>query len=190
MNASRDHVTRHRLSTDEYRRMAEHGILAPDARVELIEGEIVDMPPIGSSHNGVVNHLNRLFTDAVGATAIVQVQGSVELPRHSQPQPDIALLRPRADFYKRTLPQPEDVILLVEVADSTLVYDRDVKAPLYAGFRIPEYWLVDAGGERVTVFRAPADGGWTVREELVELRGVAPALLPDAPLDLAALFRA
>ena len=189
MNASRDRFVRHRLSTDDYRRMAEHGILRPDARVELIEGEIVDMPPIGSSHNGLVNHLNRLFTDAVGAAAVVQVQGSVELPRHSQPQPDVALLGPRADFYRRTLPQPEDVLLLVEVADSTLAYDRDVKAPLYARFRIPEYWLVDAGAERVTVFREPVDGAWTASEELAGLRAVAPTLLPAAPIDLGALFR-
>ena len=189
MNASRDHFQRHRLSTDEYRRMAEHGIIAPDARVELIDGEIIDMPPIGSSHNGIVNQLNRLFTEAIGAAAVVQVQGSIELPRHSQPQPDVALLRPRADFYKRTLPQPEDVLLLVEVADSTLVYDRDVKAPLYARYRIPEYWLIDVAGERVTAFAVPGDAGYDIRETLVDPRAVAPAALPGAALDLGALFR-
>ena len=189
MNASADLFRRHRHTVDEYGRMFEHGIIAPDARVELIEGAIVDMPPIGSSHNGLVNHLNRLFTDAVGAAAVVQVQGSVELPRHSQPQPDVALLRPRADFYKRTLPQPEDVLLVVEVADTTLAYDRDVKAPLYARFRIPEYWLVDAGADRVTLFREPVDGSWTEREEPTGLRDVAPTRLPAVSIDLGALFR-
>ena len=189
MSAPRDHFQRHRLSTDEYRRMAEHGIIAPDARVELIDGQIVDMPPIGSWHNGIVNHLIRLFALAIGDEAIVQARGSVELPRHSQPRPDIALLRPRADFYKRTLPQPEDVLLLVEVADSTLVHDRDVKASLYARYRIPEYWLIDVAGERVTAFADPGDAGYDTRETLADPRAVAPAALPGAALDLGALFR-
>ena len=168
--------------------MAEQGFFGPEERVELIDGEVIDMPPIGSEHGGIVNHLTRLCVLAVGDAAVVHVQNSMVLGDASQPQPDIALLRPREDFYKRANPVPEDVLLAVEVADSSLAYDRNVKAPLYARHGIPELWLVDVRGRSVTALSEPGPDGYARRRMLDELHGVAPMRLPEARLDLSTLF--
>jgi Uma2 family endonuclease len=133
----------HRLSVGDYYRMAEAGILAPDARVELIEGEVLDMAPIGTRRNGCVNFLSNTLVAALHERAIVQTQGPIRLDEYSEPQPDLALLRPRPDFYGSAHPTPADVLLVSEVADTTLAFDRDVKVPIYARFGIPEVWLVD-----------------------------------------------
>ena len=188
MNASTALFERYTHTVAEYRRMAELGLIDPDARTELIEGEIVRMPPIGSAHAGIVGQLTTLFGRAVGDDAVVWVQNPVELSDRSQPQPDVALLRPRTDFYKRSRPVPDDVLLLVEVADSTLAYDRDVKVPLYARRGIVETWLVDVAGRRITAFGDPGTEGYRRRDELADLRAAAPAMLPNARLDLSALF--
>jgi Uma2 family endonuclease len=121
---------RHRLSASEFERMAQAGILAEDERVELIDGDLIDMTPVGSRNAGAVSRLTRAFSVAVGGDAMVSVQNPIRLDRHSQPQPDLALLRPRADFYADAHPQPADVLLIVEVAEASLDYDRDVKVPL------------------------------------------------------------
>jgi Uma2 family endonuclease len=134
---------KHRLTRDEYYRMAETGILAPDARVELVEGEIIDMAPIGSPHAARVSRLAKIFTLALAERAIVNVQNPLVLNEYSEPEPDITVLRYREDFYAGGHPRPEDVLLVIEVADTSLQYDRDVKLPLYAAHGIPEYWLVD-----------------------------------------------
>ena len=188
MNASADLFRRHRHTVDEYGRMFEHGIIAPDARVELIEGEIVDMPPIGSTHGGIVNQLTRLLVMGVGDAAVVHVQNTMVLGDRSQPQPDVALLRPRDDFYKRANPVPEDVLLAIEVADSSLAYDREIKVPLYARHGVTETWLIDVQGRRIVACRDPGPDGYGSREELAGLGAVAPALLPQAVLDLSDLF--
>lgn len=130
----------------------------PDARVELIEGEIIDMAPIGSRHGSVVDRLARLLHYAVGKQAIVRTQGSVRLNRYSEPQPDIALLRYRADFYADSLPSADDIALVVEVAESTLNYDKDVKAALYAKAGISEYWLIDIEQGQILVHQRPCNG--------------------------------
>lgn len=138
--------------------MGETGILAPDARVELIDGEIFDMAPIGSSHAGTVARLCRLLGMAVGNAAIVWPQNPVILGSDSAPQPDIALLRPRQDFYTASHPRPDDVLLLIEVSDTTLQVDRTVKVRLYATAGIVEYWIVDLEHCTVEVYREPRDG--------------------------------
>src|SRR5687768_5215120 len=136
-------VTKHRLTVDDYYRMAEVGVLAPDARVELIDGEIVDMPPIGSPHSGTSTWLHRQFIADAGSKAIVASQSTtLILGRYSAPQPDLMLLRPRADCYRRSNPTSEDVLLVVEVSESTLPYDRKIKAPLYSRHGIHEMWIV------------------------------------------------
>ena len=188
MNASKDAFERHRWTVDEYRRMGETGTLAPDARVELIDGEIIDMAPIGPLHSGTVNQLNRLLGEAVGATAVVGVQNPVELSNRSEPEPDLTLLRPRADFYKRALPRASDVLLAIEVADSTLAFDRDDKRSLYARHGVPEYWLVDVNGGRVLTFRDPSGDGYRDESTLVDLRAVPIASLDGVRVDLSALF--
>src|SRR5882672_5431271 len=129
-----DIFRRHRLTVAEYYRMAETGILAPEARVELIEGEVIDMPPIGSFHAGTVKYVGNKVREAVGDRVIVSIQDPVFLDLHSEPQPDIALLRPRPDFYRSSHPTPADVFLIIEVADTSLAYDTQIKLPLYARY--------------------------------------------------------
>jgi Uma2 family endonuclease len=158
MSAEPIQFARHKLTVLDYHRMADVGILAPDARVELIEGEIIDMAPIGSRHCSVVDKLSRLLDRAVGEQAIVRTQGAVRLNRYTEPQPDIALLKYRDDFYAAAHPAPEDILLAVEVADSTLPYDHQVKAPLYARAGIAEYWLFDLEHQEV-IFHSAPDGG-------------------------------
>jgi Uma2 family endonuclease len=178
-------LARRLFTVAEYHKMAEAGILSEDDRVELLEGEIVAMSPIGSRHAGLVNRLNRLFSQRAGDQVVVSVQNPVRLGGYSEPQPDLALLRPRADFYTSSHPGPEDVLLAVEVAETSAAVDREVKVPLYARFGVPEVWLVDLAGDQVEVFREPSAEGY--REVRVLRRGesLAPALLPDllVPVD-------
>lgn len=144
---------RHKLDASDYELMGRIGILKPEDRVELIDGEIIDMAPIGDDHVGTVNWLTRALVMACGDKAIVAVQNPVRLDRFNQPQPDFAVLRPRRDFYRTAGATAEDVLLLVEVADSSLGYDKRVKLPLYARFGIPDYWLVDLKARVLDVHR-------------------------------------
>lgn len=158
-------LTRHRLNVDDYHRMAEVGILGEDDRVELIGGELIDMAPIGQDHAATVNGLTRTLVIAFGERAIVSVQNSVRLNRFNEPQPDVTIFRPRADDYRTGAPPgPADVLLLIEVADSTLRYDRIVKLPLYAQAGIPEVWIVDLRRRVVDVHRAPSGDAYAVVE--------------------------
>jgi Uma2 family endonuclease len=172
----------YRFTVEDYHRMAEAGILGEDDRVELIEGEIVEMPPIGSPHGGTVKAFIHLFSKRVGDRALVAAQDPVRLSDISEPQPDLMLLRPRSDFYRGSHPTPADVLLLVEVADTSAAYDRSVKLPLYARAGITEYWLVDLERGVVEVHRSP--GGDRYGEVQVFAAGarVSPASLPDVEL--------
>lgn len=146
---------RRRFTVDEYYRMGAAGILKPEDRVELIEGEIVQMSPIGSRHAGMVAFMTRLFVHAVGDRAIVQVQNPVRIGDHSEPEPDLMLLKPRSDFYTSAHPRPSDVFLLIEVADTSAESDREVKVPLYARAGIGEFWLVSLDQKQIEVYRDP-----------------------------------
>lgn len=148
----------HRLSVTDYHRMAEAGILRPDARVELIDGEIIDMAPIGSRHAGAVEQLASILRAAAGTRAMVRTQQPVALGARSEPEPDLALVRPRADFYKRAHPKPRDILLLVEVAEASLQYDTTIKLPLYATHGIPEVWIADLENGGLLRHREPRDG--------------------------------
>jgi len=179
---------RHPISVREYFRMGATGALDPEARIELIDGELFDMPPIGSSHAGRVNRFIRLFSRAVGDAAIVSAQNPVVLGDFSAPQPDLALLRWREDFYEQAHPGPEDILVVVEVADSTLAYDRERKLPLYARFAVAEVWLVDVAGRHLDVYRDPEDGAFTTRFRVHDLSCVDITALPGIELDLRSLF--
>ncbi len=175
-----DWVPRRALDVEAYHGMAAAGILRPDDRVELIEGELVWMAAIGGPHIGTVMALNHLLLPRMPAGIRVSVQSSVRLGRHSEPQPDLALLRPRADGYRGGLPPlAEDVLLLIEVADSTLRMDREVKAPLYARHGIPEYWVVDLAGGLVLLHRDPSPDGYRSLSEARAGAVITPALLPE-----------
>lgn len=179
---------RHRITVDEYLRMGELGLFAPDARVELIEGEVFDMAPIGDGHNGKVDRLNRIFSRAVGDRAIVRTQGSTRLGDVSMPQPDLALLVPRDDFYERGGSSAADILLVVEVSDSTARFDRDIKMPLYARHGIPEAWIVDIQHRELHVHRAPRDGAFADQVVIAAPGMVFPVRLPDMAIDLTGLF--
>ena len=147
------------ISVDAFHRMGETGILGPADRVELIDGEIIDMSPIGALHAAIVDLLARHFARSAGETAFIRCQNPLRLDDVSEPEPDIAILRPRADFYTTGHPGPADVLLVIEVADTSLAYDLGVKVPLYARHGIPEVWVIDASTRRTQVFREPIKSG-------------------------------
>lgn len=185
MNAILEPARKRLLTVDDYHRMAEAGIFGPDERVELIDGEIIAMPPpIGLARAGTIDYLTRQFVKAVDDRAIVRVQNPVRLSEHSEPEPDLPLLRPRDDFYRRGAPHPADILLLVEVSDSTLVHDRQFKVPLYARHGIAEVWVVDVKNERLITYREPSEGDYAHELEQRSMPAATLALLPDVTLDL------
>jgi Uma2 family endonuclease len=188
MSSSATEPRRHRLTVADYYRMGEVGILAPDARIELIDGEIIDMAPIGSPHVSTVLHLDQLLQEAVRGQALVLVQAPIVLDDYSAPQPDIALLRPRADYYRSSLARPSDVLLIVEVAQSSLRFDRTIKAPLYARHGIPELWLIDTAQQKLTRYRTPRQGSYTATDEPAVGAKVGIEQLPAVELDLSTLL--
>jgi Uma2 family endonuclease len=172
-------IARHRFTVEQYERMGEAGIFSEDDRVELIEGEIVEMTPIGSRHAGAVNRLIELLTSTVGRRATVAAQNPIRIGGHSEPQPDLVLLRRREDFYAARHPEPADVLLVIEVADTPAGFDRRVKLPLYARAGIVEAWVLDLDGPALEVHRSPAAEGY--RDVRRPRRGEAVTLagLPD-----------
>jgi Uma2 family endonuclease len=179
---------RHRITVHDYHRLAEIGVLPPDARVELIEGEIIDMAPIGNDHQSIVDQLNRQLVTVVGERAIVRVQGSIRLSQWSEPGPDLVLLEPRPDFYRGEFALGTDSLLVIEVSDSTLRYDRDVKVPLYARHGVPEVWIVDMNADALLVYGDLHDGNYQRHVVIERPTSVPIARLPGVTLDLAALF--
>ncbi|MGH9063130.1 MAG: Uma2 family endonuclease [Acidimicrobiales bacterium] len=181
-------LQRHRFSVEDYHRLAEAGVLGEDDRVELIRGELIEMSPIGSRHAESLRRLSRALAGAVGADrAALAIQDPLRLPG-SEPQPDLMLLAPRPSGYWDAHPGPRDVLLLVEVADTTVRYDREVKLPLYAEAGVPEAWLVDMVAGRVEVHREPRPDGYRT---VTLARGgdrVAPAAFPDAKVEVAPLL--
>lgn len=145
--------SRHLISVEAFHRMGETGILGPADRVELIDGEIIDMSPIGVLHAAIVARLASYFSQQVGRSAVVWSQNPVRLDAMSEPEPDIAIVRPRADCYTTAHPGPSDALLVIEVADTSLAYDLGTKVPLYARHGIPEVWVIDAATRRTRVFR-------------------------------------
>jgi Uma2 family endonuclease len=167
------------FTVDEYHRMADVGIFGPEERVELIDGQIIQMSPIGPRHAGCVINLNRLLVTRLGDRAVISPQNPVVIRPRSEPQPDMLVLRPRTVSYSRAHPTPDDVLLAVEVADTTARFDRIVKARLYARARITEYWLVDVGRERVDVFRGPGGEGYDDTSQVGRGGAVAPLAFSD-----------
>jgi Uma2 family endonuclease len=175
----------HRLTVHDYYRMGEVGLLSPDDRTELIEGEIIDMPPIGDRHAAVVRLLNTRLVRALGDAAEVSSQLPVRLSLRSEPQPDFAIVKAKQGGYRKH-PLPSDVLLLIEVSDSTLRYDLGKRASLYAAHGIPEYWVFDLQHARVWRHRAPKGSEYTQRDEVTE--GILPLPTLNAELGLAELF--
>jgi Uma2 family endonuclease len=167
------------FTVGEYERMAEAGIFDEDDRLELIEGEVVRMAAIGNRHASCVRRLDHLFSTRLGERALVDTQNPVRLGDLSEPQPDVAVLRPRADFYASGTPTAADVLLLVEVAESSLAYDRHTKVPLYAAKSVSEVWLVDLTAGTVEVFGDPSQAGYRHTRRLGRGDSLAPLAFPD-----------
>ncbi len=170
------------FTVDDYHRMAECGILGEDDRVELVNGQVVEMSPIGNRHASTVGRLTELFGQRKGGQAILWVQNPIRLGRHSEPQPDVCLPRPRADFYGGGHPEAADILLLVEVADTSADYDREVKIPLYARAGVPETWLVNLPTERIEVYRNPGPEGYADVRTAGRGDRLTPLLLDDVTL--------
>ena len=178
-----------RFTVEEYHRTADAGVFGEDDRVELLEGEIVEMAPIGSRHAACVRRLNEVFGERLRGRAIVAVQDPVRLGEHSEPQPDVALLRRREDRYTAAHPGPQDVLLVVEVADTSAAWDRERKVPLYAQAGVPEVWVVDLVAGAVHTYRGPAGGAYAEADRVGPGDHVAPEAFPDAAVDVADLLR-
>jgi Uma2 family endonuclease len=181
--------TKHRFTVKDYYRMAETGVLRPDARVELLNGEISDMSPIGPFHGGVTNYLNEIFTAASRGRWLTTVQNPVRLDDHSEPQPDVMLLKPSPDYYRRRHPQAADVFLLVEVSDSSVTTDREDKLPAYGRAGIAEVWIIDLNESTVEVHREPHFTGYGSKSILRPGDKAVPHAFPDMAVDVAELLK-
>jgi len=159
----------YRFTVDDYYRMGEVGILSPDAHVELVDGEIKRMPPIHPPHASIIHRLNAVLARKLHGNVVVGIQSPIRLDDFNEPQPDVTVLRFRDDYYGSQHPTPDDVLLIVEVADTSLRYDRDEKMPRYGAAGIPESWLVDVQAGTITVFTEPHARGYG--QERVVTRG-------------------
>jgi Uma2 family endonuclease len=172
-------IVRRHFNVTEYYRMAAAGVLSENDRVELIEGEIVEMNPIGSRHAACVGRLTEFLGRLVGGEAIVWVQNPVQVNDYSEPLPDVTLLKRRDDFYAQANPQPSDVLLIIEVADSSVEYDRDIKVPLYAGAAIPEVWLVNLPQETIEIYTQPVGDAYREIHLVKRAESLASKSIPN-----------
>jgi Uma2 family endonuclease len=171
-------IPRRRFTVAEYHRMGEAGVLTEDDRVELLGGEIIRMSPIGVAHASAVDRIGDVFRERLGARVIIRVQGPVVLDRFSQPQPDITILARRDDFYSTGHPRPKDLLLAIEVMDSSRSYDRTLKLPLYAKAELRDVWLVDLRAETVSVHRRPALRGYREERTYGRRETIVPLAFP------------
>jgi Uma2 family endonuclease len=177
-----------RLTVEEYHCMSEAGILRPEEHTELIRGEIVVMPPAGPEHAEGGSRIERAFHRGIGDRAIIRGQSPIILPNDGEPEPDVALVRARLGGYSKGHPRPEDVLLLVELSDSSLTYDRDTKIPYYAEAGIPEVWLVNLPAHRIEVYRDPAPDGYHSITIVTREGKLTPLAFPDVTFSCAELL--
>lgn len=174
----------HRFSADEYEQMTAVGVLTEDDRVELIQGNIIEMSPIGSRHAACVNRVVMRFAQLAGDAVIVSAQNAIRLGDYSEPQPDVALLKRRTDFYAEALPMPPDIWLVVEVSDTTLEFDRDVKLPLYARHAIPAAWLINLADDSVLDCTDPVGGSYQTQRRATRGERLIVPSLSDAAVSV------
>ncbi|MGH2712253.1 MAG: Uma2 family endonuclease [Actinomycetota bacterium] len=181
-------VRPYRFTVEEYERLGEAGIIGEDERVELIDGQVVQMTPIGLPHTGTVKALINTFSSRLADRVVLSVQDPVVLDDYTEPQPDVVLLAPPLETYRKRQPRADDVLLLVEVADSSGIYDRGVKVPLYASAGIPEYWIVDVKAGVIEVHRSPQGDQYSSVEVVRPGGHVSPEAFPDIQLDVSAIL--
>ena len=176
--------TRRRFTVAEYYAMAGVGILAEKDRVELLEGDLIVMSPIGDWHQACVDRFTNMLPSRLQGRAVVRVQGPTRLNYRSEPQPDVMLLRWRDDFYQEGHPGPDDVLLLIEVADTSVDYDRGAKLPAYARAGIPEVWIVTRQSRRIEAYTGPTEGAYTTVRHFDPGASIAPEAFPDVVLEV------
>jgi len=181
--------TQHRFNISEYYRMAETGVLRPDARVELLDGRIIDTSPIGPFHGGVTTYLTELFVAMSKGRWQTRVQNSLRVDEHSEPQPDVVLVKPTPEFYRKRHPQPEDVYLLIEISETTLETDQEEKLPLYGRAGIPEVWIVNLNELVIEIYREPTFTGYGSKTVARTNDQVSPQAFPDVVVDVAELLK-
>jgi Uma2 family endonuclease len=181
--------TQHRFSVEDYYRMAEAGVLKPGARVELLDGKIIDRSPIGPFHGGLVKRLIRLFGKLANGRWTLSAQDPLRLDEHSEPEPDLMLLRPSTDDYTSAHPQPEDVFLLIEVSDTTLDYGRGEKLPAYGRAGVFEVWILNLPAKTIEVYREPHFTGYGVNKILRVGDKASPLAFPDVTIDVEELLK-
>ena len=174
--------TRRRFTVAEYYALADAGILSENDRVELLDGDLIVMPPIGDWHAGGVKFFNNTMLPQLRGRAMIAVQDPVRLDEHSEPQPDVMLLLWRDDFYRSGHPRPTDVLLLIEVADTTLDYDQKRKLPVYARAGIPEVWIINRPARRIESYSDPSGNTYSTVRHFSPGETVAPQAFPDVTL--------
>ena len=172
-------IERYRLTSAIFHEMVDKGILSEDIRLELIEGGLVTLSPPGAEDSGIVNQIAQTLIPQIEQRALFRIHGPIALDEFSEPQPDLALLVQRDDFYKHSLPRPADVALVIEVADSSLAYDRTIKMPLYARAGIPEAWIVNLIDRWIEVYRDPSAAGYTTLLKILSGKSIAPQAFDD-----------
>lgn len=178
-------LRRHRLTVEDYYKIGEAGVFKEKDRVELIEGEIIDMVPIGSKHAYALNKLNRIITKLAPEEILVRIQDPLRLDQYNEPEPDLALVSNKN--YSTHHPGPSDTLLVIEIADSSLAYDMDIKTPLYARHNIPEVWIINLIDHKLHVFRKPLDGKYQQAKE-IESGNISPEQATDFILDISSLW--
>lgn len=186
-------TTAKRFTIEEYHRLADVGFLTEDDRVELIRGEIMQMAAKGTPHTNCCRDLLRELAALVASRAELQCQDPIVLPSNSEPEPDFAILRKRADNYRFALPNADDVLLVIEIADSTIKYDQEVKVPLYAEAGIPDYWIFNLVKNHLETYSEPyqelrGSFGYGVKRIILPSNTVALSCFPDLSLDLSKVF--
>lgn len=180
---------RYKLTAADFHQLGVAGILAENCRVELIDGELIETAPIGALHMTLVNQLTKLLVMAVGELGVVSIQNPIVLSPHSEPQPDLAILKRPSPDAAPALPEADDAMLLIEVADSTLNYDRTTKLALYAQAKVPEVWIVNVTASRVETYCEPSAGGYAQKHEFGVGEIISPRALPNVVLKVGEIFR-
>jgi Uma2 family endonuclease len=182
-------LPRRPFTVDDYARMRETGILTEDDRVELIDGEIVVMSPLGSRHIALLIRLNKLLIRAVQDEAVISPQNAIQLDDYTEPQPDLAVLRPKEDDYEQQLPRPDDIFFLIEISDTTVAYDREVKLPRYAAAHIAEVWIIDVANQTIDQYTQLFEGRYTSVKKHFRGMSIQSVTVPKIRLTMNALFK-
>ncbi|OLP18747.1 hypothetical protein BST81_08875 [Leptolyngbya sp. 'hensonii'] len=190
LSSSRDSaIALRRFSVQEYHQMAAFGILRPDERVELLDGQIIKMAAKGTAHRAAISRIDYLIRERLGDRVLVCLQDPVRLDDYSEPEPDVALLHPNPTYYEDHHPSPSEVFLIIEVSDTTLKFDCETKALAYARSGIVEYWVLDVNGRELHLYRQPSAAGYQSHTILAETLTVAPLAFPDCVMAVQELLR-